>query len=258
MVYPVVGRPPRDAGGPAGSTYAAVLVRVGGAADGRCSQADVMDALRRMRFTGWISPPEGEWVVAVSARAAGPVALRRRDVIAVGAALAAELGVPVLVVRVLRDRQLVLIGWRDGEEIGRYVSDPSFDHEDRTDMLTEPVGVEYAGVLADLCGHPETQEDLIELLIAELDAESFIESERLSAVLKLLQLPTWVVSAAALPRELSTGPRRADLTRLGAGAQGVRGVIRRWGSSPIRRRRRQSPVIPDPPRQSMDIDPWLL
>ncbi len=257
-MYPGMARPPRDADGPAGSTYAAVLVRVGGGADGRGSHADVVAALRRMRFTGWIAPTEGDWVVGVPARAAGAVAARRRDLIGVGATLAAELGVPVLVVRVLRDRQLVVIGWREGQEVGRYVSDPSFDHEDRTDMITEPVGVEYAGAFADICGRPEALEDLLELLIAELDPDSFIESERLFAVLDLLRLPAWVVSAAALPRDLPTGPRRADFTRLGAGAEGMRGLVRRWGTAPIRRRRRESPVIADPPRQTVEIDPWLL
>jgi hypothetical protein len=258
MVYPGVGRPLRDAGGPAGFTYAAVLVRLGGGEDGRCSRPDVQAALRRMRFTGWVAPQERDWVVAVPAGATVTVAARRRDVIGLGAALATDLRVPVLVIRVLSDRQLVLIGWRDGQEIGRYVSDPSFDHQDRTDMLTEPVGVEDAGALADLCGRPEVHEKLIDLLITELDADSFIESERLSAVLNLLQLPTWVVSVAALPRSLPTGPRRADFTRLNAGAQGISGLLRRWGSSPARRQRRRPPVIADPPRETVEIDPWLF
>jgi hypothetical protein len=179
-------------------------------------------------------------------------------VLGVGSALAADLDVPVLAVRVLRDRQLVIAAWRDGHQVARYVSDPSFDHEERSQLLTDPVGVESAIALAETCGRSNVAAELAALLDRGLDPESFIESERLAAVLALLQLPSWLVSVAALPRHLPTGPRRADFARLGAGATGPAGPVARWGSEWVRRWRRQPPVVPNPPRRRVDVDPWLL
>jgi hypothetical protein len=218
----------------------------------------VLAALRRLRFTGWVAPPDGNWVVAVPARPDGTVAARRRGVLDLGAEVATALRVPVLAARVVRDRQLVLAGWQDGQEIGRYISDPAFDHDGRAELLSEPLGVEDAGALAAACGHPEASEELRKLLARELDPESFIESERLAAAVKMLQLPHWLVSVAALPRNLPTGPRRADLSRLRAGAAGAVGLVLGLGTERIRRRRRQPPVVADPPRRRTDVDPWLL
>jgi hypothetical protein len=245
---------PGEVGGPAGLTYAGALVRLGAAAQ----PAEALEALRRLRFTGWLAPPDGGWVVAVPARPGGTVAARRRGVIEVGAVLAAELRAPVVVVRVVRDRQLAIVGWRDAQEVARYVSDPSVDHRERAELLTEPIGVEDAAALAEICGRPDVEEKVIEVLSRELDPDSFIESERLAAVCNLLQLPSWLVSVGTLPREMPTGPRRADFTRLGAGAAAPTGVLLRWGSELLRRRHRQPPVVADPPRSTVDIDPWLL
>ena len=57
--------------------------------------------------------------------------------------------------------------------------------------------------------------DTYAAIVQELDPDSVIESERLGRVLRLLRLPTWVVAAATLPRDIPTGPRTRDLIRLG-------------------------------------------
>ena len=54
MVYPVpVGG--GSAGGPGGYTYAAVVVR---AVVVRAGAGEVQTALREVRFSGWLAPPE--------------------------------------------------------------------------------------------------------------------------------------------------------------------------------------------------------
>jgi hypothetical protein len=96
------------------------------------------------------------------------------------------------------------------------------------------------------------------VLAEELDPDSVIESERLARVLRLLRLPTWLVAADALPRDIPTGPDRRELTRLGAGLPGPAG--RCYGAiiEVVRRRRRPPPVVADAPRGSGGPDPWLM
>ena len=57
MSFAIPGSPP-DGGGPIGDTYGAALVRID-------DRSPVIDALRAIRFTGWIAPPDGGWVVAL-------------------------------------------------------------------------------------------------------------------------------------------------------------------------------------------------
>src|SRR4051812_9605648 len=123
MAVPLPG-PSGTSGGPSGYTYGALAVR---APDQR---GRVLAALRAIRFTGWVGPPEDEWVVAVAERAAGSVAGGRRGLLEVGAWLAPELDTTVVAVRVLRDRQLVLGVWSGDGEVGRYVSDPAYGQDD--------------------------------------------------------------------------------------------------------------------------------
>jgi hypothetical protein len=79
-------------------------------------------------------------------------------------------------------------------------------------------------------------------------------------VLRLLGLPSWLVSAWRLPREFTTGPARRDLVRLRAGRTDALGRLLGPLADLVRRRRRPRPVLEDPPRDdgSMD-DPamWL-
>lgn len=253
MVLPVYGTNPDD-GGRAGETYAAVVVGVG---DGSGTRSDVLAALREVRFSGWVGESQDGWLVAVAASGVGTVAAGRRGVVGVGEWLADRLAAPVLAVRVLADRQLVLAVWTDGDELGRYVSDPSREPGADDDVLPGPLGAEHAAAFAAVCGRPEVADDLAEVLAEHLDADSVFESERLSRVLRLLGLPTWLVAAATLPRDIPTGPRARDMTLLGAGVPGVLGRIYGPTANIVRRRRPPPPVVTDPPRGG-GMDPWLM
>jgi hypothetical protein len=148
--------------------------------------------------------------------------------------------------------------WVGRDEVGRYVSDPSHGLDPGDGTLSDPVGVEHAGAFATACLHPETAGDLAELLGEELDPDSVIESERLSGVLRLLGLPRWLVSASSLPRNVPTGPRARDMTRLGAGVPGFPGRLWGWAADLVRRRRPPPPAITDAPRGGAGADPWLF
>lgn len=254
MTLPIPGSGTEAGGGPIGDTYGAVLVRDdGGGGD------DVLAALRGLRFSGWVAPPDGGWIVAIARPGGGVVATGRRGVLEVGGALAEQLATTVLAVRVLVDRQLVIAAWSAGEELGRYSSDPSREPGADETVLTDPMGEEYAAAFAAACGEPDAAEELEEVLGEELDSDSVYESERLARVLRLLGLPAWIVASAALPRAIPTGPRVRDLVRLGAGAEGAAGRVRGRAADVVRSRRTPPPAIADPPTSAgFDIDPWLL
>ncbi|HEY7009591.1 MAG TPA: hypothetical protein VH395_11665 [Jatrophihabitantaceae bacterium] len=251
MTFPVAGSV-GDVGGPIGYTYAAVVIGVG------ASGGQVRGALREIRFTGWLAPPEDGWQVAIPVNPRGTVASGRRGVVGLGEWLAHRLHTTVLAFRVLADRQLLIAGWVDGRELGRYVSDPSRDHPDSGDILDEPLGVEIAPAIADACGRADAADELTELLSEELDTDSTIESERFIEILRLLGLPRWLVSVSSLPRDIPAGPRSRELIRLGAGRDGLLGVLHRRAGEVVRRHRPPPLAVPDPPRQHPDIDPWLL
>jgi hypothetical protein len=246
MVYPVAAGG-AGTGAPAGYTYATVVVRAAG--------ADVLTALRDVRFSGWVAQSAAGWVIAVAASGAGTVASGRRGVVGVGEWLGARMAGPVLAIRVVADRQLLLAVWTDRAEVGRYVSDPSYGRDD--DTLPEALGTEHAAAFAAACGHPDAGDDLAELLAEELEPDSVIESERLSGVLRLLGLPSWLVAVSSLPRDVPTGPRAAELTRLGAGATGLRGRMRGRVAEVVRSRRPPPPAFTDAPRGG-GIDPGLF
>ena len=258
MTFPVNGRG-GNLGGPSGYTYAGVVVRLDGVPSGRpCTRTDVLAALREVRFSGWLGQPEDGWLVAVAARGDETVAAGRRGVVGVGEWLADRLAATVLAVRVLGDRQLLLALWADREEVGRYVSDPSYGLAADDDTLPDPLGVKHAAAFAAACGHPEAAEDLAALLAEELDPDSVIESERLGGVLRLLGLPRWLVAASSLPRDIPTGPRSRDLTRLGAGVPGFLGRLCGRAAGVVRRRRPPPPAVTGAPRGGSDFDPWAL
>ncbi len=271
VTYPLVGG--GDHTGPLGYTYAGVFVRVDArpgpstdAAPGATGSSPaeparerrdaVLEALRRVRFSGWVAPVQGGWVVAVAASGHGTVAAGRRGVVGLAQWLAADLSTTVVAVRVLSDRQLLLSVWEGADEVGRYVSDPSFGLPADDDTLPDPLGVEHAGAFAAVCGRPDDAEDLAELLAEELDPDSVIESERLAGVLRLLGLPGWFVAAASLPKDVPAGPRVGDLTRLGAGAHGLPGVVRGRAADVVRRRLRPPNDVPEAPR-GPTIEPWM-
>ncbi|MBU2664876.1 hypothetical protein KOI35_15340 [Actinoplanes bogorensis] len=242
MAFPYGSTPGSD--GPAGETYAVALVRTGDA-------GPVAAVLRRLRFTGWLGAPADGWLPVVATSAT--VASGRRGIVELGEALPGT----VLVLRVLADRQLALVAWQDGDERGRYVSDPSREPGADEDVLDDPLGVSSAEDFAAAGGHPERAGELAELLNERLDPDNVIESERLSRILRLLELPTWLVAVSTLPRDVPTGPSARSLTRFGGGLTGVRGRLFDLVLRPVRRRRPPPPVIADPPSSS-GMDPWLL
>jgi hypothetical protein len=258
MALPV-GPSPGTTGGPSGYTYGAVAVALDEGVDAGPpgARSDVLTALRAIRFSGWVGPAAGGWVLAVPAEAAGAVAAARRGLVEVGALLAQELGARVVAVRVLRDRQLVLAVWNGREEVGRYVSDPAYGLDDK-DVLPLPLGAEHAEAFATALGVPQVAAPLEDLLSEELDPESTIESERLAEVLRLLELPRWLVASGSLPRDVPGGPRSRDLTRLRAGLGGVPGRLLGPVTHVVRRRRPPPPVLADPPRAAPGLDPWLF
>jgi hypothetical protein len=240
--------------GSAGETYGAVILPAEA-----LTSAETLELLRGIRFTGWVSPPRDGWVVALGDPGDGVVADGRRGVIEVAAAFATQTAHRVIAVRVRRDRQLGIVAWRSGRELGRYCSDPSQEPGADKDVLDQPVGAEIAADLAEAQDRADAADELSALLDEELDPDSVYESERLRSVLRLLGLPAWVVAAGALPHDIPTGPKASELTRLRAGATGAAG---RMAGAPLRTlRRRQSPppVIAAPPRSSGGgVDDWML
>jgi len=247
--------PPAPADGePQGETYGAVILPAGA-----LTSDDLLDALRGIRFSGWIAPPRNDWTVVLGDPGDGVVADERRGVIEVGGVLATRTEAPVLAVRVRRDRQLGLVAWRRGAEVGRYCSDPSREPAADKDVLDQPVGTEIAESLADLWGQADSVEELTELLDEELDPDSVYESERLRAVLRMLGLPAWIVAAGALPRNIPTGPTVSELMRLRAGATSYAGRTLAPAVRAVRRRQTAPPVIADPPRMSgTGFEDWML
>ena len=248
---PIGSQSQSDDGGTSGESYGAILLP-------EAAGGSVLDVLRAVRFTGWVAPPADGWIVVLGQPGDGVVASGSRGVIEVGAALAATAD-RVLVIRVRADRQLSIVAWRGGDEVGRYCSDPSLEPGFDDDVMSDPLGAEDAAEFAALCGSDEVVEKLGELLEEELDTESVFESERAIAVLRLLGLPTWIVAAGGLPRSIPTGPSVSALTRLRAGKGGTRGFLRNRVVKAVRRRRKAPPVIADPPRSNMSgYESWML
>ncbi|UQX89024.1 hypothetical protein M6D93_03250 [Jatrophihabitans telluris] len=229
MTYPVPAYD--DAGGPSGYTYAGLVVQ--GAAEIEAARTDA--ALRRIRFSGWIAPPDNGWIVVVAGQGDATIAAGRRGVLEVGGWLSAELQTTVFAFRVLADRQLAIAAWAGGTEVGRYLSDPSYASAGDS-LDDEPVGVEYASAFAEAAGRPTASAELADLLGDRLDPDSVVESERLADSLRLLGFPQWLVSVSSLPRDIPAGPSARSLTRLGAGVGGLAGrpvagavgILRRW------------------------------
>lgn len=218
MVIGAVPPAGSEPGGPDGYSYRVLVVRA--AREAVLSRAAVLG------FSGWVGPQEGQAVVLVPAGERPSVASGGRDLEALGADLAADVGgspVAVLGAEVVRDRLLELLVWPAGGELLRYRSDPSVLDDEAPD---EPVGVHHAEAVARAFGAEGDADRLREELAQRLDPEHHIESERLDHVLQLLGLPVWVVSAWRLPKYVPYGPDRASFVRLHAGATGGVGATR--------------------------------
>src|SRR6266536_1479437 len=148
-------------------------------------------------------------------------------------------------------------GWTAKRSAATSATRPTASARTTTPCPT-PLGIEHAAAFAAACGHPEAAEDLAELLAEELDPESVIESERLVGVLRLLGLPRWLVAASSLPRDVPTGLRAPDVTRLGAGVPGFLGRVCGRAADLVRRRRPPPPAVTEAPRGGADVDPWGL
>lgn len=209
----------------------------------RASRAEVLQRLQAVGFTGWVGPQEGPDTVAVGAGEHLLVARGGRDLEGVGSDLS-RLG-PVLLATVLSDRLLALVLLREGEEPLRYLSEPSvLDPEDDD----EPRGEHHAPAFARAFGVPAVAGELRDVLGEDLDCEHHIESERLGRVLALLGLPGWLVSSWTLPRAMSAGPDRSELTRLRAGRTGAAGLVVGWPTARARRVRQVLSRRTDGPR----------
>ncbi|MEU1971006.1 hypothetical protein ABZ477_05085 [Microbacterium sp. NPDC019599] len=256
MAIPPLGVPGDPDGEPAGDSYGGVLI-----ASGDEALAAVLEVLRGIRFSGWVAPAQGGWLVVLGDPGAGVVASDRRGIIEVGELLAGRMPeASAFAVRVRRDRQLSIVAWQAGEERGRYCSDPSQEPGAEDDVLGEPVGAYSAADFAELAARPDAAEELTEMLEEELDPDSVFESERLRGILRLLGMPDWLVAAGALPHDIPTGPRASELTRLRAGATSGPGILRSAFVRGLRRRRTPAPTIADPPRNGgMDgLEPWMF
>ncbi len=203
-------------GGPSGFTYSGVLARA--------ERDAVLSTLGEARFSGWVGPQEGDWVVAVPTRTHGAVAGSKMRLADVARALAAASRGPAVAVLVDDDKVLWLWAFDGDTDLGSYLSAPSvaFPHDDEAGI--EPEGSAIGSALAAAVDRPDAGEDLEEILAEEL-TDSVNESERLTAVCRLLDLPEWLVASASLPRNVAGGPRAKDFTKLGAGREGVKGSV---------------------------------
>ncbi|MFZ0160395.1 MAG: hypothetical protein WAL50_15320 [Kineosporiaceae bacterium] len=233
MSLPITGPDGPTVG--SGCTYAGIFV---------CAErAGVLGYLAERRFSGWLGPQECDWVLAVPEEVVAAVAGDGTDLLALAVGLARRLGTVTVAARVERDRVLRLDAWdgtddqdtQEPEHLGSYLSDPTVDAPDE-EVYPEPVGAHHAPRYAEACGHPEVSDELTELLAEELDPESVFESERLDSVLRLLDLPRWLVAVTSLPGDVPSGPRRSELVRLGAGREGVTGRVAGAMTGVVRRR----------------------
>lgn len=202
-------------GGPSGFTYTGIFTRG--------SREDVLATLTALRFSGWVGPQEADWVVAVPTRAHGAVAGDKMRPDDVARALAAAVRSASLAVTVDDDRLLRMWSFDGDADLGDYLSDPTvaFPYDD--EVGPDPIGADNAPGIAAACGRPDAAEDLEDLLAEHL-GESENESERLTAVCRLLGMPDWLVAAASLPN-VPGGPKAAEVTKLGAGKEGVAGAV---------------------------------
>jgi hypothetical protein len=208
--------PDGGAGGPAGSTYAGIYA-IG-------PREAVVTALSDLRFTGYVGPQEGPWVVLVCLRVRGAVAGDKMTSAQVARALSAASGGAAFTVVVLDDRMLNIEAFGSGERVLTYYSDPTVEFPYNDELTPEPMGAENAPAFAAALGRAEIAEELEELLGEEL-GESENESERLTRVLRLIGAPAWIVAAETLPKSVPSGPSAKEFTRLGAGKEGVTGRL---------------------------------
>ncbi|ROR93516.1 hypothetical protein EDD28_2932 [Salana multivorans] len=213
-------------------SFGVLLVRV----DGDVTHESVVEALTSARFTGWVSPEvpvEGDdpgdapvpvWTVAVPETPLGHVAGERTTLHELAASLAATLDGDAIAMVNRREQLLTLTADRAGERWVDYVSDAHLARPD-DEFAWGPEGAYGAGALARLCGRPEAEESVYELL-SEDEGDDVNESERIVALGRLLGWPHWLVSVGGLPKRVFRGPDVKDFLRLRAGATGIGGRVK--------------------------------
>ncbi len=235
---------------------------------------DVVAFLGEIKFTGWIGPVQGLWILIVAENPLGQVAAARRTLDQTAKELAARTRSLTMSAAVSKDTSLRL-GLYDGEErIAHLDTNPAEDEggfavnefgepvgpesgsdaesgfmldefgEPMVDEFGEPIGAmmmddaeddEFVHApIARAFGRPDLAEELTELLEESL-SEDQSESERMTSLARMLDLPTWLVSSASLPKRIWGAPDPSEMTRLRAGRQGLSGAV--LGSA-VRRLRR--------------------
>lgn len=203
-------------GGPAGSTYCGIFAIA--------PREGVLTTLSELRFSGFVGPQEGPWVVSVCLRVRGAVAGDKMTSGHVARALSAASGVGAFNLIVVDDKMLNIEAFVAGERVMRYYSDPTVAFPFNEELSPEPMGAQDAHAFAAGVDKPEVAMELEESLAEEL-GESENESERVTRLLRLLGAPSWIVAAEALPKSVPSGPGAKEFTRLGAGKPGVTGRL---------------------------------
>lgn len=203
-------------GGPTGFSYCGIF--------STAPHETLLTALADLRFSGWLGPQQGRWVVAVPSRVRGAVAGNKMTAPDVARHLAEHGDGLTFSATVIGDKLLELHVYRASDRVMTYYSDPTVVDPYNDELSPTPMGAQDAPAFAEAAGLPGIGDDLEELLEEELTS-SENESERITKVLRMLEAPTWIVAAEALPKDVPAGPRAKEFTRLGAGKEGVLGQI---------------------------------
>ncbi|MFV0425407.1 MAG: hypothetical protein ACK5KU_00030 [Beutenbergiaceae bacterium] len=207
----------------------------------RAERGAILATLGELRFTGWVGPQEQDWVLSVAGNPLGKIARNKRRFDDVTADVANTLRTIAIGVEVERDRRLQIVAYAAEHALPRYDSSPPEPDEDAMDIDdfgnpvmevadTDAIGSELARLL-----QISDEEALMTLLEEDLGS-STSESERLLKLLRLAQLPTWLVSSDSLPRNVPGGPRKGEVIRLGAGKPGAQGRVNEIMWRPVRGR----------------------
>lgn len=216
-----------------GPSYGAILVAA--------PPDEVLAAAQEARFTGWLTPPAGEWVVLAPENPLGHAAGERRTAHDLAEHLAATLATRAICAVVRREELLTLTAYDGETQVLDYLSDAQVARPG-DEFAWGPEGVHGAEALTRLClGEAETvavprgksSADRVRDVLAEESGEDENESERLMALARLLGWPEWLVALPGLPKRIASGP--ADLVRLRSGATGLAGRLKDRGARMKRR-----------------------
>ena len=219
MTLPLPGATP-EPDGVAGETYGAALV----ASDGATRDA-VVGVLRDIRFTGWIAPPDGGWIVAIGDPGDGTVAADRRGVLEVAAVLADRLGTTAFAVRCAGT----------ASSCSPRGTDPRNSAGTRATRRTSraPTSRCSANRTAPTMptpsrSRPDARRGRGTRGRARRGARSRqrVRIRTPARVLGLLGMPRWLVASASLPRDIPTGPGARRWSGSGAGEPGAMGRLR--------------------------------